>query len=113
MLRTTDVVAQELDEGGLLRRYRRRDGLPGREGVFLTCSFWLAECYARQRRLAQAREVFERAVSTANALGLFSEQYDVRRHEMLGNFPQALTHFSHIAAAHAIQTAESDGRSPS
>ncbi len=103
MVRTTDAVWQELEEGGLLRRYATcDDGLPGLEGVFLPCSFWLAECMARQGRTNQARQVFERALSTGNDLGLFSEEYDTKSNEMLGNFPQALTHLSLISAAVAL-----------
>jgi GH15 family glucan-1,4-alpha-glucosidase len=109
MVRTTDAVWQELEEGGLLRRYALcDDGLPGLEGVFLSCSFWLAECLARQGRAEQAHQVFERALSTGNDLGLFSEEYDTKSHEMLGNFPQALTHLSLISAAVALaETSES------
>lgn len=100
MIRTTDAVREELEEGGLLRRYAPcDDGLPGSEGVFLPCSFWLAECLARQGRVDEAREVFEHALSTGNDLGLFSEEYDTNSNEMLGNFPQALTHLSLISAA--------------
>src|SRR5439155_10586125 len=73
MCRTTDAVWKHLGEGGLIRRYRSSDGLPGREGAFLACSFWLALCLAKQNRGQEAREVFDRAVSTANDLGLFSE----------------------------------------
>jgi pentatricopeptide repeat protein len=105
MIRTVDAIRTDLDEDGLLRRYGSADGLGGREGGFLACSFWLAECYARQGRPDEAREVFDRAVSTGNDLGLFSEEYDVQRREMLGNFPQALTHLSHIAAAVALTSA--------
>ena len=103
MIRTTDAVWRKLGEGGLLRRYAPcTDGLPGMEGVFLSCSFWLAECLARQDRAEEARQVFERALSTGNDLGLFSEEYDTRSREMLGNFPQALTHLSLISAAVAL-----------
>jgi GH15 family glucan-1,4-alpha-glucosidase len=107
MVRTTDAVWEELKEGGLLLRYAPYDdGLPGSEGVFLPCSFWLAECLARQGRWNKAREVFERALSTGNDLGLFSEEYDTDSHEMLGNFPQALTHLSLIQAAVALAETE-------
>jgi GH15 family glucan-1,4-alpha-glucosidase len=103
MMRTVDVIAERLNEGGLIRRYRHRDGLPGKEGVFIACSFWLAECYARMGRMAEAEEVFLRASATANDLCLFSEEFDVTRRTALGNFPQGLTHLSHIAAAVAIK----------
>jgi GH15 family glucan-1,4-alpha-glucosidase len=105
MVRTTDAIREKLEDGGLLRRYERRDGLGGREGAFLACSFWLAECLARQDRLEEAREVFDRAMSTGNDLGLFSEEYDTSNDEMLGNFPQGLTHLSHVAAAVALTEA--------
>jgi GH15 family glucan-1,4-alpha-glucosidase len=102
MVRTADAIREELDDDGLIRRYKTADGLAGREGAFLACSFWLAECLANQRRLDEAREVFDRAVACANGLGLFSEEWDTRTGQMLGNFPQGLTHLSHIAAAVAL-----------
>ena len=115
MVRTVDAVRAELDQGGLLRRYpadsRELDGLEGVEGTFLACSFWLAECLARQGRLTEARAVFERASAAGNDLGLFAEEYDQERREMLGNYPQALTHLSLIAAAVAITEME-DGSPP-
>ena len=102
MVRTADAIAEDLDDNGLLRRYRSDDSLDGEEGAFVACSFWLAECMARQGRLEAGRDVFDRAMSTSNDLGLFSEEYDTRRGELLGNFPQGLTHLSHIAAATAL-----------
>ncbi len=113
MIRTTDRIMEELMESGLLRRYPPgNDGLEGEEGAFIACTFWLAECLAQQGRRSRAREFFERALSTRNDLGLFSEEYDPARKEMLGNFPQALTHLSFISAAmalgegHRIQSSE-------
>ncbi|TML09422.1 MAG: glycoside hydrolase family 15 protein, partial [Actinobacteria bacterium] len=106
MVRTADAVREQLDDRGLIRRHADNDGQPGREGAFLACSFWLVECLARQARGADAREVFDVAMATANDLGLFSEEFDTRSGEMMGNFPQALTHLSHVAAAHALE--ESD-----
>jgi GH15 family glucan-1,4-alpha-glucosidase len=102
MIRTTDAIAGELDARGFLYRYCEDDGLEGREGAFLACSFWLAECYARQGRLTLARETFERTMGVASPLGLFSEQVDPNSGELLGNFPQTLTHLSHVAAAIAL-----------
>ncbi len=102
MLRTTDAVREELDANGFLYRYRQDDELPGKEGAFLACSFWLAQCYARQGRLAQAREVFDRTMGAASPLGLFSEQIDPNSGELLGNYPLTLTHLSHVAAAVAL-----------
>lgn len=103
MVRTVDVIAEELDDGeGLLRRYRSEDGLSGDEGAFIACAFWLAECLAAQGHGDRAREVFARAAATANDLGLFSEEFDVSTGTMLGNFPQGLTHLSHISAAVAL-----------
>jgi Glucoamylase and related glycosyl hydrolases len=103
MRRTVDAVWQELDEGGLLLRYRMQDGLHGHEGAFLACTFWLAECLARQNRKHEAKQVYERATHCANDLGLFSEQYDMASAQMRGNFPQGLSHLSHISAALALQ----------
>ncbi len=103
MVRTTDAIREDLEEDGLLRRYAAgNDEIEAEEGVFLACSFWLAECLARQDRLREARKVFDRVLSTGNELGLFSEQYDTKTQEMMGNFPQGLTHLSLIAAAAAL-----------
>jgi GH15 family glucan-1,4-alpha-glucosidase len=103
MLRTTDAVSRELSQHGLIRRYSvDGDGLEGQEGVFLACSFWLAECLARQGRIDEATTVFQQVLATKNDLGLFSEELDTTTDEMLGNFPQGLTHLSLIAAAVAL-----------
>ncbi len=87
-------------------RYRSPDGLKGEEGAFLSCTFWLAECLARQGRWEEARAVFDRVTSTANDLGLFAEEFDPATGRLLGNFPQGLTHLSHIAAAVALADGE-------
>ena len=99
MIRTTDAIREDLDDHGLLKRYRNEDT---QEGAFLACSFWLAECLAHQGRAEEAGAVFDRALTTANDLDLFSEEYDTETGEMLGNFPQGLTHLSHIPAAVAL-----------
>ena len=103
LIRTVDLIRRELGEKGLIRRYPvGDDGLDGKEGVFLACSFWLVECLARQGRLEEAQKIFQRAVSAGNDLLLFSEEYDTEAGEMLGNFPQGLTHLSLITAAVAL-----------
>jgi GH15 family glucan-1,4-alpha-glucosidase len=107
MVHTANAIYRHLRNRGLILRYRTQDGLPKGEGVFLACTFWLAECLARQGRHAEARELLERATGCANELGLFAEEYDVRAREMLGNFPQGLTHLAHIAATLALN-AEAD-----
>lgn len=100
MVRTTDAIRAELDDDGLLKRYLSDDV---QEGAFLACSFWLAECLAHQGREEEARTVFDRSMATSNDLGLFSEEFDTASGEPLGNFPQGLTHLSHITAAVALE----------
>ena len=104
MVRTARVIAEELMQDGLLLRYRGEDGLTGSEGMFLACTFWLVSCLAHSGHKKEARALFERAVASANDLGLFAEEYSRQGREMLGNFPQGLTHLSHIGAALALQT---------
>jgi GH15 family glucan-1,4-alpha-glucosidase len=106
MIRTTDAIRKELSRDGLVLRYKAQDGLAGDEGVFVACTFWLAECLAHQRRHRQARQAFERACRCANDLGLFAEEYQPETREMLGNFPQGLTHLAHVSAALALQELE-------
>jgi GH15 family glucan-1,4-alpha-glucosidase len=103
MIRTTDVIRADPEEDGLLRRYGTgNDGTRNKEGAFLPCSFWLVECLTRQGHLEEAHRVFNCVLSTGNDLGLFSEEYDPRSREMLGNFPQGLTHLSLIASTVAL-----------
>src|SRR5262249_49097344 len=104
MVRTTAAIARDLRTAdGLVRRYRSDDGLPGDEGGCVACTFWLAECLARQRSHEEAQQVFTAACGAATDLGLYSEQYDSRRGGWLGNFPQGLSHYSHIRAALALE----------
>ena len=102
MLRTTQAIQHELDDGGLILRYIADDGLHGGEGSFLACSFWLVECLARQGRQKEAETLFERVERCANDLGLFAEEYACASNESLGNFPQGLSHLAHISAALAV-----------
>jgi GH15 family glucan-1,4-alpha-glucosidase len=111
MIRTVDAIRHDLEEDGLILRYRVEktdDGLHGREGTFLPCSFWMAEVLARQGRVDEARVIFDRACSTSSELGLFAEEFDTTSERMLGNFPQALTHLSHIVAGVALARASGD-----
>jgi GH15 family glucan-1,4-alpha-glucosidase len=104
---TVAAIREDLDAGdGLLYRYRRKDGLPGQEGAFLCCSFWLVECLARAGEIAEARQVFDQVLARANDLGLFSEEFDPASGELLGNFPQGLTHLAHIDAAVVLAETE-------
>jgi GH15 family glucan-1,4-alpha-glucosidase len=102
MVATADAIAAGLDDGGLLRRYDAHDDQPGREHPFVACTFWLVEVLARQGRRTEARAWFDRALAVRTPLGLFSEEAEPRTGRSWGNFPQALTHLSHIAAAQAL-----------
>jgi GH15 family glucan-1,4-alpha-glucosidase len=103
MVRTTTAIRRDLSRDGLVQRYKAQDGLRGSEGVFVACTFWLAECLAHQGRRAEARQAFNRACRCANDLGLFAEEFEPKRGEMLGNFPQGLTHLAHVSAALALE----------
>ncbi len=91
---------------GFVLRYRPQecgvDGLPGSEGVFLPCSFWLADCWHLLGRKKEARELFERLLDVRNDLGLLSEEYDPRAKRQLGNFPQAFSHVALVSCARIL-----------
>lgn len=110
VLSTLEAVEQRLmDPRGLVRRYQTGsgvDGLAGEGGSFLLCTFWLAQVLAMADRPGHAREVFERACSHVNDVGLLSEEIDSSNGEQLGNFPQAFSHIGLINAAWSIQQAE-------
>jgi len=106
---TIDAVRRELGRDGFVSRYSTAetdDGLPGDEGQFLACSFWLVSALARNGRVDEARALFERLVGLANDLGLLAEEYDVARKRQVGNFPQAFSHLTLIVAAREISAAE-------
>ncbi|MFI0264486.1 glycoside hydrolase family 15 protein [Streptomyces sp. NPDC017056] len=100
---TVDAVRRELAHGGLIRRYSTDattvDGLPGDEGTFLVCSFWLAEALHLTGRPEEARELFDRLLELPNDLGLLAEEYDPVAGRQLGNFPQAFSHIGLIGTA--------------
>jgi GH15 family glucan-1,4-alpha-glucosidase len=110
MLATIDAIADRLtDERGLVYRYSTDsgvDGLSGSEGAFLLCTFWLAQAFAMAGRVDRARALFEQAASYANDVGLLAEEVDTQTGELLGNFPQALSHIGLVNAAWAIAQAE-------
>ncbi|MFJ9541740.1 glycoside hydrolase family 15 protein [Streptomyces sp. NPDC101225] len=113
VLGTVDAVRAELGQGGLLRRYSTNgtavDGLPGDEGTFLVCSFWLADALHLTGRGKEARELFERLVGLANDVGLLSEEYDPVENRQLGNFPQAFSHVGLVNTALALFGGEKAG----
>ncbi len=99
---TVRAIEQDLLHDGFVHRYRTEqvdDGLPPGEGVFLACTFWLADVYAMMGRTADARTVFERLLSLRNDVGLLAEQYDPVARRQLGNFPQAFSHVGLVNTA--------------
>jgi len=112
ILGTIEAVRSELCEDGFVLRYRvdadpagetgTVDGLPGEEGAFLVCSFWLADALALAGRVDEARELFERLLALANDVGLLAEEWDPVAARHLGNTPQALSHIGLITTALAL-----------
>jgi GH15 family glucan-1,4-alpha-glucosidase len=101
---TVEAIRRELTVDGLVLRYRSKedgavDGLPPGEGVFLPCSFWLADVLALQGKHDEARELFERLLDLRNNVGLLAEEYDPVSNRQLGNFPQAFTHLALVNTA--------------
>jgi GH15 family glucan-1,4-alpha-glucosidase len=108
---TIAAIEKELMEDGFVLRYRTdetKDGLKGREGVFLACSFWLVDNYILQNRNEEARELFDRLMALRNDVGLLSEEYDPQGRRQLGNFPQAFSHLALVNSAHNF----GEGRKP-
>jgi len=116
MLLTFDAVFRDLVSDTLVQRYQQgraaNDGLPGNEGTFSVCSFWLVEALARAGRLEHAQLLFEKMLTYANPLGLYSEEIGPAG-EAVGNFPQAFTHLGLISAAVNLNDLlDADGASP-
>ena len=101
---TVDAVMRDLMRDGFVERYRVKeqndvDGLPGGEGVFLPCSFWLVDALLMMVREDEARELFNRLIGVSNDLGLLAEEYDPAEKRLLGNYPQAFTHVGLVNSA--------------
>src|SRR5829696_7126885 len=112
---TIDAISRELGRDGFVSRYSTADtddGLPGDEGQFLACSFWLVSALALNGRLDEARALFERLLGLCNDVGLLAEEYDVAHRRQVGNFPQAFSHLALIEAARTITTAARAGATP-
>jgi GH15 family glucan-1,4-alpha-glucosidase len=106
---TIDAVSRELRRGRLVYRYRADDGLPGKEGCFVNCSFWLVGALARAGRVDEATALMNDLLESANDVGLYAEEIDPDSDEFLGNFPQALVHLSLIDAALAVGEITDEG----
>ncbi|WP_069884561.1 glycoside hydrolase family 15 protein [Streptomyces luteocolor] len=110
---TIEAVRAELGHDGLLRRYSTEeaadDGLPGGEGAFVVCSFWLADALHLAGRTKEARELFERLLALRNDVGLLAEEYDPVAGRQLGNFPQAFSHIGLVSTALALFGGDAGG----
>jgi GH15 family glucan-1,4-alpha-glucosidase len=104
---TVEAIQRDLTRDGFVERYRTKDqnevdGIVGREGVFLPCSFWLVDALLLLGRDDEARELFEKLLGVTNDLGLLSEEYDPDARRQLGNFPQAFTHVGLVNSAYNL-----------
>ncbi|MEU9408005.1 glycoside hydrolase family 15 protein [Streptomyces sp. NPDC048281] len=110
---TVDAIRDDLGQDGFLRRYDTDaigvDGMPGGEGAFLACSFWLADALHMTGRTDEAKELFERLVGLVNDVGLLSEEYDPETGRQLGNFPQAFSHIGLVNTALTLFGGEQAG----
>lgn len=109
VISTVHAIERELLEDGFVRRYdtgTTKDGLPPGEGMFLACSFWLADAYHLIGRDAEAKQLFERLLALRNDVGLLSEEYDTSRQRLVGNFPQAFSHIALVNTAHNLTHCE-------
>ncbi|HEX6551830.1 MAG TPA: glycoside hydrolase family 15 protein [Ktedonobacteraceae bacterium] len=107
MRSTVDRIIEQLtDEQGFVYRYRSDDGLAGSEGIFTMCTFWLVDNLAMMGRVDESRSLFERLLTYAGRLGLFSEEIDSGTNRALGNYPQAFTHVALVNSALNLQRAE-------
>jgi GH15 family glucan-1,4-alpha-glucosidase len=109
---TVAAIEKHLMRDGFVLRYSTdtgADGLPGTEGAFLACSFWLADNYAMAGRIDEAEALFERLLGLRNHLGLLSEEYEPKVQRQIGNFPQAFSHLALIITARVIDSVREHG----
>ncbi|HET7127861.1 MAG TPA: glycoside hydrolase family 15 protein [Gaiellaceae bacterium] len=104
---TIDAIQRDLTRDGFVERYKTQDrndvdGLVGREGVFLPCSFWLVDALLMLERDDEARQLFDKLLAVSNDLGLLAEEYDPVAKRQLGNFPQAFTHVGLVNSAYNL-----------
>jgi GH15 family glucan-1,4-alpha-glucosidase len=102
---TVNAIEKHLTRDGLVMRYDTRktsDGLPGSEGMFLACSFWMVTNLQMIGREEEAHSLFQRLLALANDTGLLSEEYDTKRKRLVGNFPQAFSHIALVQAAYNL-----------
>ena len=112
MIGTIEAIQRDLVIDGFVHRYKvseAADGLPGGEGSFLMCSFWMVDCLELAGRQTEAEKLFVKLADLSNDVGLLAEQYDAKRKRQVGNFPQA---FSHVALATSALGLERRGMSP-
>jgi len=110
---TIAAIEKHLMRDGFVLRYdtaQGTDGLPGSEGAFIACTFWLASNYAFAGRVSEAEALFERLLALRNHLGLLSEEYDYTRRRQISNFPQAFSHLALINTATNIERSSGRGR---
>ncbi len=103
------AIAEDLTEDGFVLRYKTGetdDGMSGKEGSFLICSFWLVSALAIIGEQQRARDLMDRLLNVASPLGLYAEEFDTDTGRHLGNFPQAFSHLALIEAAGRIILAE-------
>jgi GH15 family glucan-1,4-alpha-glucosidase len=110
VVRTIDLTLERLTHNGMVYRYLGNDGLPGTEGAFGLCTYWLVDGLTLCGRLDEAWDLFGGMTRRANHLGLYAEEIDPRSGMFLGNFPQAFTHIGLINSV--LYLAQAEGRKP-
>jgi GH15 family glucan-1,4-alpha-glucosidase len=113
VLSTISAIERNLVVDGLVKRYDTtppKDGLSPGEGLFLACSFWLADAYHMTGRDAEARTLLEKLLDLRNDLGLLSEEYAPKAGRLVGNFPQAFSHVALVNTVHRLSLPKPPGK---